>query len=736
MCYSTSLKATTLLGAGLILFPLGAEAQEGNQTLQLPTIVVQGIEESAQRAAELKRSAPNAIEVVDGEQVRQFNERTLGDSLRRLPGVTFDSANRSREVRLRGLPGEYTQVLINGRPLVDGESRRSFEVDRIPSGLVDRIEIVRSPRASQDGSGPAGTINVVLKSDADIPEGTEISVDGGYLEDQGGIGGFTASHAGSVGPLSFNLAASLQQTRRSESKDELEFDGSGNPDGGTLEINERRFEQFNFTPTFALDMGSGGTLTLNPFYFFTEEFRDDIETDLLENQVTVDEVANEAREREREAYGIRAAWDVDLSSQTNLRLSFDWQEGRTDTVRDEVVFDANGAPIETKDKTENIDLERIRPEAVLSTQLGAHDLSFGIGANLQIYDETNAEVKTKAGGTPEPKVKAARVFEIDEDIIFGFVEDVWEPTERLTLTGGLRIEDSSTDTTDISGATNGNDETFLLPSINAVYNLSSQTDLRAGLARTLRRPDLRTLSPTFEDKDGTPSKPDEQGNPDQDPESVWGLDVGVDHYFANNRGFVSANVFYRRFDDKIEALIDERFVPSEGEDRFVASFDNSGDGEAYGIEISGRAPLDNVGLEGVTLWGSGVYTESEVDLSAGGSRQFLNQPDFVGTIGLDYEYRPWKTTFGLAANFTSSVDQTQSLTNGSLRQSIDSRTRLDLSSRTEIADNTFLSISATNLLAETEDRVDRVFDNGSLDSVTRTSEPTYRAFNVRLTKSF
>ena len=578
--------------------------------------------------------------------------------------------------------------------------------------------------------GPAGTVNVVLKSGADIREGTEISVDGGYLEDQGGIGGFTASHAGRVGPLSFNLAASLQQTRRSESKDELEFDGTGAPDGGTLEINERRFEQVNITPTFALDMGSGGTLTLNPFYFFTEEFRDDIETDLKDNQVTVDEVAKEERERQREAYGIRAAWDVDLSSRTNLRLSFDWQEGRTDTERDEVSFDANGAPTETKQKTENIDLERIRPEAVLSTQLGAHDLSFGFGANLQIYDETNAEVKTKVGGTPKPKVKPNRVFEIDEDIIFGFVEDVWAPTDRLTLTGGVRVESSSTDTTDVSGTTIGNDETFLLPSVNAVYNLSSQTDLRAGLARTLRRPDLRTLTPSVESKKGTAADPDKQGNPNQDPESIWGLDVGVDHYFADNRGFASVNVFARKFDDKIEN------VTGLSGGRFVATPRNIGDGEAYGIEVSGRAPLDGIGFEGATLWGSGVYNESEVDLGGGSSRQFLNQPDFVGTIGLDYEYRPWKTTFGVSLNYTSSVDQTQSLTNGSLRQSIDSRTRLDLSSRTEIADNTFLTVSATNLLAETEDRVDRVFVNGNLDSVTRTSEPTYRAFNVRLTKSF
>ena len=727
---STSLKATTLLGAGLVLLPLSTDAQDGGQTLQLPTIVVQGIEESAQRAAARKRSAPNAIEVIDGEQIEQFNEQRLGEALRRLPGVTFDGANRSREVRLRGLPGEYTQVLINGRPLVDGESRRSFEVDRIPSGLVDRVEIIRAPRASQDGAGAAGSLNIVLKSGADIPAGSEISVGGGYVEELGGIGGFTVSHADSVGPLSFNLAASLQQTRRSESKDELEFDGSGAPDGGALEINERRFEQVNITPTFALDMGSGGTLTLNPFYFFTEEFRDDIETDLEDEQVTAGRVADEARERERETYGLNAAWDIDLSSRTSLRLGLDWQEGRTDTERDEIRLNADGTLDRTRQRTEAIDLQRIRPEAVLSVQTGAHDLSFGIGANLHEHGETNSEI---TNGVRQPP-REDRVFDIEEDIYFAFVEDVWKPSDRLTLTAGLRIEDSSTETTDFFGASNTNDETFVLPSVNALYNLSPRTDLRAGLARTLRRPDLRRLTPSLDEEDGTFTDPDVRGNPDQDPESIWGLDVGVDHYFANDRGFASVNLFARQFDDKIENS--PPFDPGTG--RLVTEPQNVGDGEAYGIEVSGRTPLDGIGLVGATLWGSGVYTDSQVDLTDGSSRQFLDQPDFVGTIGLDYEVLPWKTTFGVALNWTSSVDQTQRLSNGgSLRQSIDSRARLGLSSRTEIADNTYLSISATNLLAETEDREARVFDSaGALQSTTLTSEPTYRTYFVRLTRTF
>ncbi len=172
--------------------------------------------------------------------------------------------------------------------------------------------------------------------------------------------------------------------------------------------------------------------------------------------------------------------------------------------------------------------------------------------------------------------------------------------------------------------------------------------------------------------------------------------------------------------------------------RFVSTPRNVGDAHAYGLELSGRMPLDDLGLADAALWGSALYTSSKVDDPLGGSRPFLDQPDFVGRIGLDYEYRPWNTTFGLALNWTSSINQRPNLAGGgTLRQSISSRARLDLTTRTEIADNSFLTISATNLLGQTEGRVDRVFDAaGTLQSRDRRSEPTYRNHFIGITRAF
>jgi len=186
------------LGAAWVLFSLPAQAEDANLTNSipsdpiraeavLPSVLVTGtMETAAQRAATVERESVNAIVVIDAEQLVQFGEQSLGDALRRIPGVTFKGANRAREVRLRGLPDQYTQVLINGRRLLDGNSRRTVEVDRFPTGLVERIEVTRAPRATLDGQGAAGTVNIVLKNGATLP--TEVTVGGGYLEDNGSQG--------------------------------------------------------------------------------------------------------------------------------------------------------------------------------------------------------------------------------------------------------------------------------------------------------------------------------------------------------------------------------------------------------------------------------------------------------------------------------------------------------------------------------------------------------------------
>jgi iron complex outermembrane receptor protein len=726
------------LGAAWGLYSLAAQAEDANLTNSIPSdptraeavlpsvLVIGTMETAAQRAATVERESVNAIVVIDAEQLVQFGEQSLGDALRRIPGVTFDGANRAREVRLRGLPDQYTQVLINGRRLLDGNSRRTVEVDRIPTGLVERIEVTRAPRATLDGQGAAGTVNIVLKNGTTLP--TEVTVGGGYLEDNGSQGELGLVTGGRLGVLDYGLAFNAQRFRRSESKDRFDFDGTGQSTGAELQVNQRRFDQYTLAPTFTVHISEATRLQLEPIYLRTEENRDDIRTPLAADLITPGRVTVEDRERVRETYGIYAGFINDIDVNTRLQAGIDWQEGRVDTGRDEVRFNTNGTVNRTRQRNEAIDLSSLRPELALVLNRGSHESKLGVSYGRETHDEENAEVSNGVVQPPRPD----RIFDITQRTASGYAEDQWQLTDDLQMTTGVRVEHTRTETVDFFGNRSQQRSTFVLPSLNLIHALQPDTDLRFGLSRSLRRPDLRSLSPAVESRSGSAADPDKQGNPNQQPESIWGLDAGLYHYFHANRGQLSLNAFARRFADKIENVI------AVQDARFVARPENVGKAHAVGLEATARVPLDNLGLTRVTLWGNAVYTHSRVDEPDGGSRPFLDQPDWVANIGIDYFVPSLKTTFGVAVNQTTSIDQSQTLSDGGrLFSAIEARSRLDLSVRTQLTPRSTFSLSATNLLGRAEDRIDRISDaDGSTASVSRTTEPTYRAVYARLNWMF
>ena len=77
--------------------------------------------------------------------------------------------------------------------------------------------------------------------------------------------------------------------------------------------------------------------------------------------------------------------------------------------------------------------------------------------------------------------------------------------------------------TDFFDESNTKDKLFWLPSLHVVQALKNDLDIRAGIAKTVRRPSLRDLSPTIVTEDGTIAEPDTAGNPNVVPETAWGL---------------------------------------------------------------------------------------------------------------------------------------------------------------------------------------------------------------------
>lgn len=94
----------------------------------------------------------------------QVASGTGTDILRQVPNVTMDIDGN---VALRG--DENVTILIDGRPasLMGYQGTNAF--DRLPAGLVERVEVITNPGAKFDASGTGGIINIVTKKGRTIP---------------------------------------------------------------------------------------------------------------------------------------------------------------------------------------------------------------------------------------------------------------------------------------------------------------------------------------------------------------------------------------------------------------------------------------------------------------------------------------------------------------------------------------------------------------------------------------
>jgi iron complex outermembrane receptor protein len=692
--------------------------------IRLETINVEGdsVGNSAESSILRKRDAPNAITSIEAGQLNQFGDQPLGDALRRLPGVTFGDANRAREVQLRAIGSQYTQVLANNRALADGSSSRSVQVDRIPSSLVERVEITRAPLASQDGQGAAGTLNIVWKN-TDFTPRTEVGVGAGYLEDTARVGDVTILHAGESGDFRYALLGGIQRQHRNENEDVYEFEGDGTADGGSLEINERTFNQINLVPAFEFDLGQKNMLRFEPSYLYTEEIRYNPISKLEDDQLSVSEVKVKLRERVRENVGLLSSWNHQLSSESDFTFSIDAQKGSENTERDETKFKPVGTFDSQTLRSQRKEFSRLSPSIRFDHYIGDHDLSWGGDFSQSKREESDI----KNGVSTDTST-----FKIQEDRWNAFAQNIWQINDQMILTSGLRLEQSSTKTTDFAGNSETKSSVFALPSLHIVRTIGEQTDIRLGIARTLRRAGLGDLSPTLSNESGTLADPDTGGNPELNPESIWGLDTGVDHYFYQGAGLASVNLFARKFTDKIEN------ISALENARYVSRPQNIGDGRLFGIELEGRLPMTIIDFPNLTLWGNATYIDSEVDTSAGETRRFLEQHDAVANIGLDWYVAPWNSTFSISTNWVSGYDQTVKNNDGSSTNTVlTSLTRLDMSARTELSKDVSLNLSLLNLLAPSQTQTDKVFmDDGTLDSRSKATEVTYRSIYLRLNWKF
>ena len=139
---------------------------EENFELEEDAIALDGVVVSANRNETTRRMAPTLVNVVDLKLFESTNSSTLAQGLNFQPGVRVETNCQNcgfQQVRINGLDGPYTQILIDSRPVFSALSG-VYGLEQIPASMIERVEVMRGGGSALFGSSAiAGTINIITK---------------------------------------------------------------------------------------------------------------------------------------------------------------------------------------------------------------------------------------------------------------------------------------------------------------------------------------------------------------------------------------------------------------------------------------------------------------------------------------------------------------------------------------------------------------------------------------------
>lgn len=163
--------------ASVTLHAIPAAAHSNQSQTELDPVVITAT------GNELRRSqvAPSTY-VIDRAEIERAQATDLGELLRFVAGIDVARSGGpggQTSVFIRGGESDHTLVLIDGTPINDGVNGLApFPV--IEPAMIERIEIIKGPRASLYGSaGLAGVINVITRSaeDASLAINSRVGAD-------------------------------------------------------------------------------------------------------------------------------------------------------------------------------------------------------------------------------------------------------------------------------------------------------------------------------------------------------------------------------------------------------------------------------------------------------------------------------------------------------------------------------------------------------------------------------
>ncbi|WLI88496.1 TonB-dependent receptor [Massilia sp. R2A-15] len=648
LCLRLLLAAPAIFGA----FAAHAAGQQ-DSTIKAPAdkpaAPIQKVEiKGAAASYDARRNDTATKIVVSQEDILRNGDTTIGEVLKRLPGVTVGGVQgRGGDIRMRGLGSGYTSILLNGEPAPAG-----FSLDSLSPDMIERIEIMRAATAEYSTQAIAGAINIVLKR-AIVTAQREIKA--GFQEEHGHYGtNINYQLADKKGPLSYAIGGAVTYAKFERPSEVVteRYDPAG-PLNTLRRADERssgHFEAFNVSPRVNWTLGPGDVITSQSFININRFTGDNSEhVNTLVGSAPPYSATRVLIKSDSELVRSDLSWTRKLAEGAKLDAKAGVNYNHRDTR----------APSFNYNEKDELLIERLITSGVVDkgfTASGKYSTPIFEGHALAAgwdgaYNKRNEDRIQRESSTKVKADNLDQVFEANVRRLALFAQDEWTVTPRWSVYFGLRWEGIETRSEGDGYAAIDNKSSVWSPLFQTLWKIpgSKSDQLRLGLTRTYKAPAVNNLIPRrFASNNNSEISPDFQGNPALRPELAWGLDLAYEHYLEGG-GLLTASTYVRRIEDAIHNKTDP--VPVNG--KYISMPVNDGIANTHGIELEAKLPVRSMWktAPNIDFRANVSRNWSRLESVAGPNNRIDSQTPFSGTVGADWKLDKLPLTLGSSYSF-------------------------------------------------------------------------------------
>ena len=577
-------------------FVLSEEQKEVNLDLDMTEQVLDldGIVVTATKTPKRRTNSAVIVNVINSQTISNVQACNLSEGLKFQPGLRVETDCQTcnyTQLRMNGLGGGYSQILVNGRPIFSPLTGL-YGMEQLPANMIDRIEVLRGGGSSLYGSSAiGGTVNVITK----IPQDNAGELNYTYQNIDGQTSDHNISGNASLVSKNRNAGVSIFMNKR---------------DRGFYDANGDSFSEIALINSTALGA--------NMFFLPKENQKLEINFSNLREyrfggEMVVDKPAYLAQQAEERTHGVWMA-------------SADYQ----------IKFDNDNSSIITYLAWQNTDRKHytgIQPDTVTAEYdkfikappYGTSDVStYNVG--MQLNHKINNFLKGKNVFTLGLEYVYDDVFDeissyqylIDQTTkdLGAFVQSDWEIIPQLTFLAGARMDKH-----------NLIDNLIFSPRASLLYKLKKKTQFRFSYGSGFRAPQAFDTDLHIAFAAGGVSRV--SLSPNLVEERSHSLSASINYDKPMKKWIIGYTVegFYNRLNNAF-------YLEPIGQDQFGQRFDKrNGDGATVqGITLELRANFNRkVQLEGGFTLQSSIF-DKPVQYIEGveGIREFIRTPNDYG----------------------------------------------------------------------------------------------------------